>query len=837
MNYIKILVLTLFAITGCRDYNQFEGDKYAPVSDETDGSGGSYTWENPTTPKEKFSFRTTWGDTSVADTTKIKHTALFYYKDADNWELFHELTSTLDDYNYGKTAPTTLGALKTIVDNPAFNSASTVNNFSTPDTLNIFGITFKTDRKMDSTTINRRFRSTGLTSEYDLYIVEGNATSLPSTTPYLRATYNFSEIFDRYKAFVPSALTFFVTDASPIHPDPYQDEVFKTRLENIDLTSTVVAKHRNFRTSPDFSTFDTDGSAIPPADLPASITDIIKKPAALNFTAITSDKVMINGITDALTHDIPATTDYGTPSKNYSYTIKNDNLILTITDSPTLPPDTLLQYKYTALDYDAKDGIYKQYIPKDIYVYIASDERSDADKFKGDVKGKYVYETRDVDGTPQPMNPLGEFNAAGDAFIPYIIDPASGAISGVAPSSLIDVTSATKAIYGTYTFDIDANTIVTGGDTKSIKVSAKKAPKILWENIRAKYKYISDDSKDFGRFNGDELYSSKGNFILNASKFSDRLHFVYGTSTTITLTLTDLDGTLPLGQLGVAGSPSALSLKEIKPSDATPLGNGFLQQGTTDMGTLSGGDKYTVSGKEYTLAHCWNSGTSSSVYVYKSLTSTGIRTIVKNGASYKIYQEFNPIAKDVTFATLDDRITLLKAKLVGFVYAKDGSWVNFSIVDRKYTVKGTTYTITAINASIDTVTTDSGTEHRLLEASGQYGVSADGSTIPFGTEIAVKRDTGKIDIFADKINKLLLKRAEPYLGDTTPFTIDATGAYTHSTRPFNYKIGLIIDDNTALVTLMDSGREKTEVHGLRGGVYGVLGDASSTTVRYPIGNP
>ena len=240
--YIKTLTLSLFILTGCRDYNQFDGDKYAPVGDETDGTGGSYTWLNPTTPKEKFSFRTDWDNTAAASTTKIQHYALFYYKDADNWKLFHELTSTLDDYNYGKTAPIDLGALKTIVDNPAFNSSSKVNNYENPTTLKIFDITFKTDRKMNSTTINRRFRSTGLTSEYDLYIVEGNATSLPSTTPYLRATYNFSEIFDRYKAFVPSALTFFVTDASPIHPDPYQDEIFKTRLANISTSSTVVAK-------------------------------------------------------------------------------------------------------------------------------------------------------------------------------------------------------------------------------------------------------------------------------------------------------------------------------------------------------------------------------------------------------------------------------------------------------------------------------------------------------------------------------------------------------------------------------------------------------------------
>ena len=761
--YIKTLTLSLFILTGCRDYNQFDGDKYAPVGDETDGTGGSYTWLNPTTPKEKFSFRTDWDNTAAASTTKIQHYALFYYKDADNWKLFHELTSTLDDYNYGKTAPIDLGALKTIVDNPAFNSSSKVNNYENPTTLKIFDITFKTDRKMNSTTINRRFRSTGLTSEYDLYIVEGYPTSLPSTTTYLRAHYNFSEIFDKYKTFVPSDLTFFVTAPSLIPPDPYKDEIFKTRLENITATPTT-AKYRNsLDDSSGFTPF-THGSTTPPDYLPDGIKTIIKSATAPKFNSISANKVSIDLIATDLTHTIPATTDYGTPSKDFDYTIDNGTFFLVITDSPLIPTKTLIQYKYTVSAYDDTDGIYKQYIPRDIYVNIASDERSDTEKFKDNVKGEYVYETRDVDGTPQPMNPLGQFDAKGDNFIPYSI-LSDGTISPATPVSFTSPPTSDKiATYGTYTFNIEANTVKIGSSTKKIILTSTiKRPLELWTNIRTKYKYIYDSSdKPLGYLDNEKLMSAYGNFKI--TYFNDKLVFKHENSDkkSATITITSFPPTSPMGKLEVDTPSSSISitLKDATPPiPPIPLSDGLLQQGTTTIGTLSGGNKYN-DGAEYTLEHSWVTGTT---YTYVYTSGTSIRTIVKNGTSYKLYQEFAS-AIDVTFV---DPLKKLIAKLDGFVYSTGTTWEKFpdiitpvtgeSGVIGKYTVKrgdpssDVTYTIKDINISTWAVTLTDGTIHTLIVASGQYGVATSG-TIPFGTEIALKPSTGdEIKAYTDQL--------------------------------------------------------------------------------------
>ena len=829
--YIKILTLSLFILTGCRDYNQFEGDKYAPVSDETDGSGGSYTWENPTTPKEKFSFRTTWGDTSVADTTKIKHTALFYYKKAGNWEMFHELTSTLDDYNYGKTSTELSPALNTIVNNPDFSSASAVNNFSTPDTLNIFGITFKTDRNMDSTTINRRFRSTA-TPSYDLYIVEGNATSLPSAIPYLRATYNFSEVFDRYKSLVPSALTFFVTDASPIHPDPYQDEIFKTRLANISTSSTVVAKFRNSRTSPEFTTFTHGSATTTPVDLPASITDIIKNRTAPVFNSITDNKVNITGIStdSSLAHTIPVTTDFGTPSKDYIYTIKNTDLTLIITHSPTLPTKTLIQYKYTIRDYVNKDNIYKQYIPKDIYVNITSDERTIADIFKDSVKGKYVYETRGVtsgSGTTveKPMNPIGFFDAKGDTFTPYFISP-TGEIKETIAATLSSVVSATTAAYDIYTFDIGANTITTGGKTQSITLTnTKLTPSELWENIRSKYKYIYNrdaTAQPLGYLNEKRLTSANGNFKIDTST-ADTLAFTH-TNTAgkfTTITITDFPAGSPMGKLEVDTPSSSISitLKDTtSPIPPIALSDGLLQQGTTTIGTLKDGNKFD-DGIEYTLEHSWVTGTT---YTYVYTSGTSIRTIVKTGTSYKLYQEFAS-AMDVTF--VDARIILLKAKLAGYFYPQDGKWAeNFpSIILAStetgvlgtYKIGSTTYKITDIDTTDWIVTTKDGAIHWIIN--NMFGPITSSKVDPKKV-IAVQRNDAEITAFIEKINLLKLTR-EGGKDDGTTFVIPPTGGYVHIDH--TYTIGRMIDDNTAII-VGNTTPMITENHGLRGKKYGSL---------------
>ena len=808
--YIKTLTLSLFILTGCRDYNQFDGDKYAPVGDETDGTGGSYTWLNPTTPKEKFSFRTDWDNTAAASTTKIQHYALFYYKDADNWKLFHELTSTLDDYNYGKTAPIDLGALKTIVDNPAFNSSSKVNNYENPTTLKIFDITFKTDRKMNSTTINRRFRSTGLTSEYDLYIVEGYPTSLPSTTTYLRAHYNFSEIFDKYKTFVPSDLTFFVTAPSLIPPDPYKDEIFKARLENIDLTSTVVAKYRDsLDDSSGFTPF-THGSTTPPAYLPEGIKTIIKSATAPKFNSITANKVSMDLIATDLTHTIPPTTDYGAPSKDFDYTIDNGTFFLVITDSPLIPTKTLIQYKYTIRDYDDTDGIYKQYIPRDIYVNVASDERSDEEKFKDRVRDEYVYEKGKLD---KAIRPIGQFDTTGANFISDTISETGDIAKTTIP--ITSATSATKAIYGDYTFDLtdraNSNIEKTGSrDIKIIVQDTKISHTLLHENIISAYPHIfnlADVPVPLGYFDSAKYWISRHGpfkaivsdptlfkFTMDKDSISQQSFVIYNFDT--------LDK--PQGKL----NRTRVTMNSDEFPRPTPLVDTSVWSPTLDLiGTLADGTKYTEEGgKTYTLVKSWKStdgDPDSDIYVYKNDSS--FRVFSKHGEIH-LYKDFVPTAITVTFLSiLDYRISLLEPKLADFVYAKDGSWKDFSIVDRKYTVSGITYTITAINASIDTVTTDGGT-HRLIGE--QYGVAPSG-TIPFGTEIAIKPSSS--DDITDLIGKLVdfVSSTPSATGTWNLITTSLTG---YTLNGLTYEIGKIYSDNTILVANNSSG---TETHRLK----------------------
>ena len=189
--------------------------------------------------------------------------------------------------------------------------------------------------------------------------------------------------------------------------------------------------------------------------------------------------------------------------------------------------------------------------------------------------------------------------------------------------------------------------------------------------------------------------------------------------------------------------------------------------------------------------------------------------------------------------TLDINVRALREKLAGFKYSTSSDWVDFPsllIADKfgayKYTVGSETYTITDINDAIDTVTTDKGI-HKLLEASGQYGVSADGTTIPYGTEIAIKAtDSSKISEYTGTLRAKNLIYAD-IGGVWNVVSID--GGTTIKLGVDSYKIVHIYPDTSGTPPvnrkiLVSSATLRQEVHQFVDSVY-LNYDPDGTTVK------
>ena len=185
--------------------------------------------------------------------------------------------------------------------------------------------------------------------------------------------------------------------------------------------------------------------------------------------------------------------------------------------------------------------------------------------------------------------------------------------------------------------------------------------------------------------------------------------------------------------------------------------------------------------------------------------------------------DYDTVIPESMIAHKDTRLADLKIKLKDYVYITAGTVADFPAVIipittdprylGKYKVGSTTYYIKDINSAIDIVTLTDGKIHRLLEASGQYGVVASGGKITRGTEIAFKRDPKAVKDFIDKINTTGLKYVKKNDNNWYPFGINTDGTYADN-RKDKYTIVSVIDPNTVLVTFDNKG--EMDIHQLDG---------------------